>query len=101
MINALQYSRIDYLVWPIVAMLRAISSNLPTMAQIFVSAGHGGLENGVLDPGYVLPNTTEAAEMKLLRDMVLAELRSQLSQNAVKVPDELSAAQTLAWINGP
>jgi len=69
------------------------------MAQIFVSAGHGGLENGVLDPGYVLPNTTEAAEMKLLRDMVLAELRSQLSQNAVKVPDELSAAQTLAWIN--
>jgi hypothetical protein len=68
------------------------------MAQIFVSAGHGGLEDGVEDPGYVLPNTTEAAEMKLLRDMVLIELRSQ-GYTAERVPDELSAAQTIAWIN--
>ncbi len=56
------------------------------MAQIFVSAGHGGFEDGVLDPGYVLPDTTEAAEMKWLRDMVLAELRSQ-GYTAVTLPD--------------
>lgn len=68
------------------------------MAQIFVSAGHGGFEDGVQDPGYVLGNTTEAAQMALLRDMVLAELRSQGS-NAERVPDGLSAAETITWIN--
>jgi hypothetical protein len=68
------------------------------MAQIFVSAGHGGFEDGVVDPGYILPNTTEAEEMKLLRDMIIAELRAQ-GQNAVLVPDTLSAAQTISWIN--
>jgi N-acetylmuramoyl-L-alanine amidase len=68
------------------------------MAQIFVSAGHGGLEDGVVDPGYVLPNTTEAEEMKLLRNMILAELRAQ-GLDAVLVPDPLSAAQTISWIN--
>ena len=68
------------------------------MAKIFVSAGHGGYEDGVLDPGYVLGNTTEAAQMKLLRDMVLAELRAQ-GYDAVQVPDDLSAAQTITWIN--
>jgi hypothetical protein len=68
------------------------------MAKIFVSAGHGGLEDGALDPGYVLPDTTEAEEMKQLRDMVLVELRSQ-GYTAEQVPDELSAAQTIAWIN--
>ena len=68
------------------------------MAQIFVSAGHGGLEDGVVDPGYILPNTTEAEEMMLLRDMVIAELRSQ-GLNAVLVPDSLSATGTIDWIN--
>lgn len=68
------------------------------MAQIFISAGHGGFENGVVDPGAVLPNTTEAAEMIQIRDLVVAELRSR--QLAVlSVPDDLSAAATLAWIN--
>jgi hypothetical protein len=68
------------------------------MAQIFVSAGHGGNENGMPDPGYVLGNTTEAAQMQSLRDMVLAELRNQ-GYDAVRVPNELSAAQTITWIN--
>ena len=68
------------------------------MAQIFVSAGHGGFEDGVVDPGYIQQNTTEAEEMKLLRDMIIAELRSQ-GQNAILVPDSLSAAQTIRWIN--
>ncbi|MEA5450185.1 N-acetylmuramoyl-L-alanine amidase [Leptolyngbya sp. CCNP1308] len=68
------------------------------MAQIFISAGHGGFEDGVVDPGAVLPNTTEAAEMIQIRDLVVAELRSR--QLAVlSVPDDLSAAATLGWIN--
>lgn len=66
--------------------------------QIFVSAGHGGFEDGVVDPGYILGNTSEAEEMKLLRDMILAELRSQ-GRSAVLVPDQLSAAQTINWIS--
>jgi hypothetical protein len=68
------------------------------MAQIFVSAGHGGYEDGMLDPGYVLGSTTEAAQMKTLRDMVLAELRTQ-GYNAEPVPNDLSAAQTITYIN--
>ncbi|MBE9139459.1 N-acetylmuramoyl-L-alanine amidase [Nodosilinea sp. LEGE 07088] len=68
------------------------------MAQIFISAGHGGLESGVTDPGVVLPNTTEAEEMIQIRDLVVAELRSR-SFAVLWVPDDLSAAQTLAWIN--
>ncbi|MGB3200377.1 MAG: N-acetylmuramoyl-L-alanine amidase [Nodosilinea sp.] len=68
------------------------------MAQIFISAGHGGFENGVVDPGAVLPGTTEAAEMIQIRDLVVAELRSR-NFSVLAVPDELSDAQTLAWIN--
>lgn len=68
------------------------------MAQIFISAGHGGFENGVVDPGSVLPGTTEAAEMIQIRDLVVAELRSR-GFAVLAVPDDLSAAQTLAWIN--
>ncbi|MBU6229695.1 MAG: glucosaminidase domain-containing protein [Cyanobacteria bacterium REEB459] len=68
------------------------------MAQIFISAAHGGYENGVIDPGAVLPSTTEAAEMIQVRNLVVAELRSR-GLAVLSVPDELSAAQTLNWIN--
>ncbi|HIK45088.1 MAG TPA: N-acetylmuramoyl-L-alanine amidase [Leptolyngbyaceae cyanobacterium M65_K2018_010] len=68
------------------------------MAQIFISAGHGGYEDGVIDPGAVLPTTTEAAEMMQVRDLVVVELRSR-GFAVLPVPDDLSAAQTLAWIN--
>jgi N-acetylmuramoyl-L-alanine amidase len=68
------------------------------MAQIFISAGHGGYEDGVRDPGAVLPTTTEAAEMIQVRDLVVAELRSR-QLPVLSVPDDLSAAQTLTWIN--
>ncbi|NJL49027.1 MAG: hypothetical protein HC929_18165, partial [Leptolyngbyaceae cyanobacterium SM2_5_2] len=68
------------------------------MAQIFISAGHGGFEDGVPDLGSVLPTTTEAAEMIRIRDLVVAELRSR-NFAVLSVPDDLSAAQTLAWIN--
>lgn len=68
------------------------------MAQIFISAGHGGYEDGTRDPGAVLPDTTEAAEMIQVRNLVVAELRSR-GFSVLSVPDDLSAAQTLAWIN--
>jgi N-acetylmuramoyl-L-alanine amidase len=69
------------------------------MAQIFISAGHGGYEDGIVDPGFMLPGvTTEAAEMIQVRDLVVAELRSR-NLAVLSVPDDLSAAQTLAWIN--
>jgi len=68
------------------------------MARIFLSAGHGGFENGQRDPGSVTPTTTEAAEMKKLRDQIAPELRSRGFDVAV-VGDDLSAEQTLEWIN--
>lgn len=68
------------------------------MAQIFISAGHGGFEDGVRDPGATLPGTTEAAEMIQIRDLVVAELRSR-NLSVLSVPDDLSAAATLNWIN--
>lgn len=68
------------------------------MAQIFISAAHGGFENGVLDPGAIIPGTTEAAEMIRLRDLIVPELRSR-GFSVQAVPDDLSAAQTISWIN--
>ncbi|HEY9737895.1 MAG TPA: N-acetylmuramoyl-L-alanine amidase [Trichocoleus sp.] len=68
------------------------------MAQIFISAAHGGFENGVLDPGAIVPGTTEAAEMIRLRDLIVPELRSR-GFTVLSVPDDLSASDTLGWIN--
>jgi hypothetical protein len=68
------------------------------MGRIFISAGHGGLENGSRDPGSVAGGTTEAQEMILLRDLIVPELRSR-GFEVLSVPDELSMAQTLEWIN--
>lgn len=68
------------------------------MAQVFISAAHGGYEHGMLAPGVVLPKTTEAAEMIQIRDLVVAELRSR-GLAVLSVPDDLSAAQRRQWIN--
>jgi hypothetical protein len=68
------------------------------MARIFLSAAHGGIEAGRPDPGSIVGNTTEAAEMIQLRDVVVAELRSR-NLTILSVPDDLSLEQTLAWIN--
>lgn len=68
------------------------------MAQIFISAAHGGYENGVIDPGSVVGTVTEAAEMIRIRDLIVPELRSR-GATVLAVPDDLSAAQTIAWIN--
>lgn len=68
------------------------------MAQIFISAGHGGTEGGVTDPGAVVPGTTEAAEMIKIRDLVVAELLSRQFK-VLSVPDDLSDSQTINWIN--
>lgn len=68
------------------------------MGQIFISAGHGGLENGVTDPGSIVGSVTEAAEMIQIRDLIVPELRSR-GFTVLAVPDDLSAAQTINWIN--
>ncbi len=68
------------------------------MAQIFISAGHGGIENGGRDPGARVRGTTEAQEMIALRDLVVPELRSR-GYDVFSVPDDLSLAQSIGWIN--
>jgi N-acetylmuramoyl-L-alanine amidase/Mannosyl-glycoprotein endo-beta-N-acetylglucosaminidase len=68
------------------------------MGRIFISAAHGGKENGLLDPGAVVAGTTEAREMILLRDLIVSELRSR-GIEVLSVPDDLSFQQTLDWIN--
>lgn len=68
------------------------------MGRIFISAGHGGLEQGGRDLGVIAGGTTEAQEMILLRDLVVPELRSR-GFEVLSVPDDLSASGTIQWIN--
>ncbi len=68
------------------------------MGRIFISAGHGGIEQGGRDPGSVGGGTTEAQEMILLRDQVVPELRSRKFE-VLSVPDDLSSSQSIQWIN--
>ena len=68
------------------------------MAQIFLSAGHGGIENGAKDEGARVGGTTEAQEMIALRDLIVPELRSR-GYDVLSVPDDLNLAQTIGWIN--
>ncbi|MFM5998776.1 MAG: N-acetylmuramoyl-L-alanine amidase [Dolichospermum sp.] len=68
------------------------------MGRIFISAAHGGIEAGKNDPGAIAGGTTEAKEMILLRDLVVTELRSR-NLEVLAVPDDLSAAKTIVWIN--
>ncbi|HYW22289.1 MAG TPA: N-acetylmuramoyl-L-alanine amidase [Nodularia sp. (in: cyanobacteria)] len=68
------------------------------MGRIFISAAHGGREAGGIDPGSIAGGTSEAREMILLRDLIVTELRAR-SFDVLAVPDDLSAAETIAWIN--
>ncbi|HAN74092.1 MAG TPA: cell wall hydrolase [Planktothrix sp. UBA8407] len=68
------------------------------MTRIFLSAGHGGFENGARDPGIIAGGTTEAQEIIRIRDLVVSELRSRDLQ-VITVPDDLSQTQTIDWIN--
>jgi N-acetylmuramoyl-L-alanine amidase/Mannosyl-glycoprotein endo-beta-N-acetylglucosaminidase len=68
------------------------------MGRIFLSAAHGGLENGIRDPGTIAGSTTEAKEMILVRDLIVSELRTRKLE-VLAVPDELSQEQTIDWIN--
>ncbi|MBW4676031.1 MAG: N-acetylmuramoyl-L-alanine amidase [Desmonostoc geniculatum HA4340-LM1] len=68
------------------------------MGRIFISAAHGGKEAGGIDPGAIAGGTTEAKEMILLRDLIVTELRAR-NFEILAVPDDLSAAQTITWIN--
>jgi N-acetylmuramoyl-L-alanine amidase len=68
------------------------------MGRIFLSAGHGGFENGVRDPGTVAAGVVEADEMIKIRDLVVSKLRSRNIEVFV-VPDYLSQVQSIDWIN--
>jgi hypothetical protein len=68
------------------------------MGRIFISAGHGGMEQGGIDLGSIVGSTKEATEMILLRDLVVPELRSR-GFEVLSVPDDLSSSQTIQWIN--
>ena len=68
------------------------------MGRIFISAAHGGFELGIRDQGVSAGGTTEAREMILTRDLIVTELRSR-NVDTLVVPDDLSAAQTINWIN--
>jgi hypothetical protein len=67
------------------------------MGRVFISAGQGDRINGI-DPGAIVAGTTEAREMILTRDQVVAELRSR-GIEVLSVPDTLSLAQSIQWIN--
>jgi hypothetical protein len=68
------------------------------MAQVFISAAHSGLETTGAGGRVTLPNTTEAAEMIQVRDLVVAELRSR-GLSVLTVPDDLNPEQTQNWVN--
>jgi N-acetylmuramoyl-L-alanine amidase len=68
------------------------------MARVFLSAAHGGYENGRRDPGSIAGGTTEAQEMILLRDLVASELRARQIE-VLAVPDDLGERQSIEWIN--
>lgn len=68
------------------------------MAQIFISAGHGGFENGIRDNGVKVDGFTEAQEMRRIRDLIVPELRSR-NLAVLSVPDDLSLQQSISWIN--
>ena len=68
------------------------------MAQIFISAGHGGFENGIQDSGVKVDGITEAQEMIRIRDLIVPELRSR-GFTILSVPDDLSLQQSISWIN--
>ncbi len=67
------------------------------MGRIFISAGHGGRENGAYDPGSIVAGTTEAREMILTRDLILTEVRSRQFE-VLSVPDDLSTTTSIDWI---
>lgn len=68
------------------------------MAQIFISAGHGGFENGLQDSGVKVDGITEAQEMIRIRDLIVPELRSR-GFTVLSVPDDLSLQQSIRWVN--
>lgn len=68
------------------------------MAQIFISAGHGGFENGIVDTGAKIDGITEAQEMISIRDLIVPELRSR-GFKVLSVPDDLSLQDSINWIN--
>lgn len=68
------------------------------MGRIFLSAGHGGFENGTRNLGTLTRCTTEAREIIQIRDLTIAQLRSRTLE-VLAVPDDLSQVQAIDWID--
>ncbi|CAN1209264.1 N-acetylmuramoyl-L-alanine amidase [Tumidithrix helvetica PCC 7403] len=85
------------------AVLTAIATQYTARAQaptgkIFISAGRGGFEGALRNPGAEVGGTNEAVEMIATRDLIVAELRSR--GLTVEAPDDaLNATSTIEWIN--
>ncbi|MEE3718379.1 N-acetylmuramoyl-L-alanine amidase [Tumidithrix elongata RA019] len=85
------------------AALTAIATQYTARAQaptgkIFISAGRGGFEGALRNPGAEVGGTNEAIEMIATRDLIVAELRSR--GLAVEAPDDtLNSVSTIEWIN--
>jgi len=66
------------------------------MGKVFISAGHGGFEDGFRNPGAIADDTTEAVEMIATRDLVVAALQSKRIE--VETPsDRLSIYLGWSW----
>lgn len=68
------------------------------MGKVFISAGHGGFEGSVRDPGSIVGDTTEAKEMILTRDAIVRDLQGRKVE-VLAVPDVLSRTESIRWIN--
>ncbi|GAA6622001.1 N-acetylmuramoyl-L-alanine amidase [Scytonema sp. NUACC26] len=68
------------------------------MGRIFLSAAHGGKKASGIDLVSTAGSTNEAKEMILLRDLIVSELRAR-NFEVFTVPDDLSAQQTIVWID--
>ncbi|MGA7933792.1 MAG: N-acetylmuramoyl-L-alanine amidase [Kovacikia sp.] len=68
------------------------------MGRIFISVGHRGRAESGDDWATLGGETTESQEMTLLRDLIVSEFRSR-QQEVLAVPNDLSLAQAIVWIN--
>jgi len=67
------------------------------MGRIFIFAGNGGQEDGLIELDSVV-RATDVQELVQLQDLVINELRSR-GHEVFSVPDSLSLQQGIQWIN--
>lgn len=68
------------------------------MGRIFISAGQATFNDGRRSPDVTIDSVTAAQEMIQIRDLAVQQLRAR-NYEAQPVPDDLSHAQAIDWIN--